>query len=140
MNSKEKIIAISGSAAFDVIAFTEETIDDILANTLTSKEANDARISISFLVNKKVSFGGTALNIAYNMRLLGSNPFPISCVGRDFALRKYKEHLDNLGIDTKGIQVEQDEETAEAYIVTGKKGGQMSIFHTGALYQTSEHD
>ena len=133
----EKVVAISGSAAFDVIAFAEDAeLDDIFESTLKSKEESDARISISFLVNKKVSFGGTALNIAYNMKLLGGNPFPISCVGRDFAARGYKEHLDKVGIPTKGIEVFFDEDTAEAYIVTGKKGGQMAIFHTGSLANT----
>ncbi|NHI94452.1 MAG: carbohydrate kinase family protein [Candidatus Lokiarchaeota archaeon] len=139
MMDKEKVIVVSGSAAYDVIAFTDEEIDDIFKKTLKSKEeTTDARISMSFLVNKKVSFGGTALNIVYNMVLLGVKALPISCVGRDFALRGYKEHLDKLGIPTQGIEVKADEETAEAYIVTGKKGGQMSIFHTGALYQTCD--
>ncbi len=137
MTDDEKVVVISGSAAFDVIAFTEDAeLDEIFSNTLKSKEESDARISISFLVNKNVSFGGTALNIAYNMRLLGANPYPISCVGRDFATRGYKKHLDDLGITTKGIEVHFEEDTAEAYIVTGKKGGQMAIFHTGALFQT----
>jgi len=137
MTNDEKIVVISGSAAFDVIAFTEDAeLDELFESTLKSKEESDARISISVLVNKNVSFGGTALNIAYNMRLLGANPYPISCVGKDFAARGYKEHLDKLGITTKGIEVYFEEDTAEAYIVTGKKGGQMAIFHSGSLSQT----
>lgn len=132
---KKEKVAISGSAAFDVIAFTEETIDNIFINAINGK-AGDARISISFLVSKKVSFGGTALNIAYNMKLTKGNPLPISCVGRDFISRNYKKHLENLGIDLSGLVVNGEEDTAEAYIVTGKKGGQISIFHTGALHDT----
>ena len=138
MTDKYRMIAVSGSAAYDVIAFTEEEIDDIFKRTLESKKNTDARISMSFLVNKKVSYGGTALNIVYNMILLGVKSFPISCVGRDFALRGYKDHIDKLGIPTKGIEVKIDEDTAEAYIVTGNKGGQVSIFHTGALFQTCD--
>lgn len=138
MTDKYWTIAVSGSAAYDVIAFTEEEIDEIFRNTLESKKNTDARISMSFLVNKKVSYGGTALNIVYNMILLGVKSLPISCVGRDFALRGYKDHIDKLGIPTKGIEVKVDEDTAEAYIVTGKKGGQVSIFHTGALFQTCD--
>jgi len=134
LSEKEKV-AISGSAAFDVIAFTEETLDEIFTHALEKKEG-DARISFSFLVNKKVSFGGTALNIAYNMKLTNGNPLPISCVGKDFVSRNYKKHLQNLGIDLSGLVVRDGEDTAEAYIVTGRKGDQMSIFHTGALYDT----
>lgn len=134
MPKKEKV-AISGSAAFDVIAFTNETIDNIFINAINGKAGN-ARISISFLVNKKVSFGGTALNIAYNMKLTNGNPLPISCVGRDFISRNYKKHLEKCKIDLSGLVVNGTEDTAEAYIVTGNKGGQMSIFHTGALHDT----
>nr|MDO8080856.1 carbohydrate kinase family protein [Candidatus Freyarchaeota archaeon] len=134
MPKKEKV-AISGSAAFDIIASTKETLDDIFTNAINGKKG-DARISISFLVNKKVSFGGTALNIAYNMKLTNGDPLPISCVGRDFISRNYKEHLENFGIDLSGLVVNDGEDTAEAYIVTGRKGDQMSIFHTGALDDT----
>jgi adenosine kinase len=132
---KKEKVAISGSAAFDVIAFTDETLDDVFIHAIDGKK-EDARISISFLVNKKVSFGGTALNIAYNMKLTNGDPLPISCVGRDFVSRNYKKHLETLGIDLSGLVVKDGEDTAEAYIVTGKKGDQMSIFHTGALGDT----
>ncbi|MGQ9719872.1 MAG: PfkB family carbohydrate kinase [Candidatus Jordarchaeum sp.] len=134
MPKKEKV-AISGSAAFDVIAFTEATLDEVFLKAINNKE-EDARISFSFLVNKKVSFGGTALNIAYNMKLTNGNPLPISCVGRDFISRNYKKHLENLDIDLGGLMVNDGEDTAEAYIVTSKIGDQMSIFHTGALQDT----
>ncbi|MHA1143560.1 MAG: carbohydrate kinase family protein [Candidatus Helarchaeota archaeon] len=137
---EEHRILISGSAAFDVIAFTGEPISDIFSNALTNKEDSEARISISFLVNKSVSFGGTALNIAYNVKLLGGNPLPISCVGKDFFSRKYEEHLKQLNMDTSGLDINENEDTAEAYIVTGSKGGQMSIFHTGALQYCCEID
>ncbi len=132
---KNEKVAISGSAAFDVIAFTEETLDDIFMHAINNKE-KDARISFSFLVNKKVSFGGTALNIAYNMKLTNGNPLPISCVGRDFVSRNYKKHLENFEIDPSGLVVNEGEDTAEAYIVTSRIGDQMSIFHTGALQDT----
>lgn len=132
---KKEMVAISGSAAFDVIASTQETLDEIFMHALETKDG-EARISFSFLVNKKVSFGGTALNIAYNMKLTNGEPLPISCVGRDFISRDYKKHLQNFGIDLSGLVVNDGEETAEAYIVTGRRGDQMSIFHTGALNGT----
>jgi len=132
---KKEKVAISGSAAFDVIAFTEETLDEIFRNAI-EKRGRDTRISFSFLVNKKVSFGGTALNIAYNMKLTNGNPLPISCVGKDFVSRDYKKHLEKCGIDLSGLVVCEEEDTAEAYIVTSKIGDQMSIFHTGALQDT----
>lgn len=132
---KKELVAISGSAAFDVIASTPETLDEIFMHALETKNG-DARISFSFLVNKKVSFGGTALNIAYNMKLTNGEPLPISCVGRDFISRAYKKHLQSFGIDLSGLVVNDGEDTAEAYIVTGRKGDQMSIFHTGALNST----
>lgn len=132
---KKEMVAISGSAAFDVIATTQETLDEIFMHALETKDG-EARISFSFLVNKKVSFGGTALNIAYNMKLTNGEPLPISCVGRDFVSRNYKKHLQSLGIDLSGLVVNDGEDTAEAYIVTGRKGDQMSIFHSGALNNT----
>ncbi|MEM3593588.1 MAG: PfkB family carbohydrate kinase [Candidatus Jordarchaeaceae archaeon] len=132
---KKETVAISGSAAFDVIATTQETLDEIFKTALETRDG-EARISFSFLVNKKVSFGGTALNIAYNMKLTNGEPLPISCVGRDFISRNYKKHLQNLGIDLSGLVVNDEEDTAEAYIVTGRRGDQMSIFHAGALNGT----
>lgn len=133
-------VLISGSAAFDVIAFTQEEISNIFCNALENRDYSEARISISFLVDKQVSFGGTALNIAYTLKLLGGNPLPISCVGKDFSSRKYDKHLQKMKIDTSGLNVIEREDTAEAYIVTGVKGGQMSIFHTGALQNCSAID
>lgn len=89
-------------------------------------------LNVSFVVETvQERFGGTAGNIAYNLRLLGARPLIVSAFGEDND--RYKEHLEKAGIETHAIAVIPERKTAFANIITDLDDNQISAFHAGAL-------
>mgnify|MGYP005727433031 CR=1 FL=1 len=76
-------------------------------------------------------FGGCAMNIAYNLRLLGHDVVPFVFVGRDYD-DGYDEHLETLGIDRSGINRNDAEAfSSHAFIFTDPDGNQFTGFYPG---------
>jgi len=76
-------------------------------------------------------FGGCALNIAYNLKLLGDDPLPMGTAGSDFA--PYRERLTHAAINQQYIRVIDDVFTAQAFITTDLDDNQITAFHPGAM-------
>jgi adenosine kinase len=76
-------------------------------------------------------FGGTAGNIAYNLKLLGDDPLIMATVGRDFA--QYEERLRELGLALRHVRRLEDQYTAQAFITTDIDDNQITAFHPGAM-------
>ncbi len=76
-------------------------------------------------------FGGTAGNIAYNMKLLGVEGVPMATVGEDFGA--YAAWMDRHGISRKYIHPVQGTFTAQAFITTDVDDNQITAFHPGAM-------
>jgi adenosine kinase len=94
-------------------------------------------LNVAFHVPElRKSYGGTAANIAFNLRLLGEDPIILATVGNDFAA--YGEWLDRHGIRRDGIRVLEDEATAGAYIITDLDDNQIVGFHPGAMDRAHE--
>lgn len=88
-------------------------------------------INVSFNVSEHNEyFGGTAGNIAYNLKLLAEEPVIIATAGKDFA--RYEEYLKTLGINTGSIHRNNELSTSFAYILTDQGDNQISGFHLGA--------
>lgn len=119
-------IHISGSLAYDrIMDFPGRFKEHILPEKVHM-------INVSFGINVlKENFGGTAGNIAYSLRLLGSNPTIVASVGRDF--KPYMEWLKKNKLDTSGIKIINSELTAGAYIITDRSNNQITAFHFGAM-------
>jgi adenosine kinase len=81
----------------------------------------------------KKNFGGTAGNIAYNLKLLRSNPLIMATHGDDFEL--YSNWLDSLGISKKYMKKITGMFTAQAFITTDQDDNQITAFHPGAMIQ-----
>jgi adenosine kinase len=79
-------------------------------------------------------FGGVAGNIAYNLKLLGGEPYPMGAVGDDFG--PYRQHLDELGISTRYVRHLPGEFTPQAFITTDIEDNQITAFHPGAMQQS----
>jgi len=78
------------------------------------------------------SFGGCGLNIAWGLNQLGFGVIPVSVAGRDFEAA-YRAHLENAGISTRYIILDEDfEHCALAVILTDEAGNQFTAFHAGA--------
>ncbi len=95
-------------------------------------------LNVAFHVPElRKSFGGTAANIAFNLRQLGDDPIVLATVGGDdFA--GYAAWLDAHGIRRDHIVPLAGESTAGAYITTDLDDNQIVGFHPGAMDRAHE--
>lgn len=118
-------ILISGSIAYDQIM----NFPDLFRNHFVADKLHN--INVSFNVSEhNEHFGGTAGNIAYNLKLLGEKPQILATAGKDF--ERYEKHLKALDIGTDSIHRNQEKSTSFAYILTDQGDNQISGFHLGA--------
>ena len=119
-------IVVTGSLGFDYIMdFPGRFADRIMPDKIH-------KISLSFLVDKLTkNFGGTAGNIAYNLKLLDTNPLILAAAGNDFA--PYKIHLHKFKIETKLIKEVTKVATGSYFVVTDQEDNQIGAFYTGAV-------
>jgi adenosine kinase len=89
-------------------------------------------LNVSFMVpDMRREFGGTAGNIAYNLRLLGESPLIMATVGHDFD--PYHHRLNQLGLSTRHVRRIDGQFTAQAFITTDIDDNQITAFHPGAM-------
>jgi adenosine kinase len=121
----------SGSVAIDhIMVFRGRFKDVILPDKIHV-------LNVAFHVPElRRSFGGTAANIAFNLRLLGEAPLVLATVGRDF--EAYARWLDAHGIRRDAILELEGEVTAGAYITTDLDDNQIVGFHAGAMDRAHE--
>ena len=120
---------ICGSLAYDTImVFPERFKDHILPDKVHM-------LNVSFLVPEmRRQFGGVAGNIAYNLKLLGGDPYPMATVGDDFG--PYQRRLESLGISTRYNRHLEGEFTPQAFITTDFDDNQITAFHPGAMMES----
>ncbi len=124
-------ILCTGSVAVDSIMVYQGRFEDVILPDKIHM------LNVAFHVPKlRRSFGGTAANIAFNLRLLGEDPIILATVGNDFT--NYAEWLDRHGIRRDWIRVLEDEVTAGAYIITDLADNQIIGFHPGAMDRAHE--
>jgi len=129
-------VLICGSLAFDTImVFPDRFREHILPDKLHM-------LNVAFLVPEmRREFGGTAGNIAYNLRGLGGEARIMATVGDDFG--SYRERLQGLGLATDHVRHVAGTYTAQAFITTDLDDNQITAFHPGAMnfsHQNSVHD
>ncbi len=119
-------ILICGSMAFDTImVFPEPFKNHILPDKIHM-------LNVCFQVPQlRREFGGTAGNIAYNLKLLGEESLPMATVGGDFG--PYAEWMDRQGIPRRHIKEIAGAYTAQAFITTDVDDNQITAFHPGAM-------
>lgn len=117
---------LCGSLAFDTImVFPDRFKHHILPEHIH-------QLSVAFLVPEmRREFGGTAGNIAYNLRLLEEQPIIMATVGEDFS--PYQKRLEALGLNQQSIRVIPNSFTAQAFITTDLDDNQITAFHPGAM-------
>ncbi len=119
-------VLICGSIAYDTImVFNGEFKTHILPDHIHM-------LNVAFVVpDMRREFGGTAGNIAYNLRLLGDSPLVMATVGEDFG--PYKERLDKLGISRTHVREIAGAFMPQAFITTDLDANQITAFHPGAM-------
>jgi len=117
---------ICGSLAYDTImVFPDRFKNHILPEKIHM-------LSVAFLVPEmRREWGGTAGNIAYNLKLLGGDPMIMATVGEDFG--PYAARLDHMQISRQCIRQIPDTFTAQAFITTDLDDNQITAFHPGAM-------
>ena len=120
---------ICGSLAFDTImVFPDKFKHHILPEKIHM-------LNVAFLVPEmRREFGGTAGNIAYNLRLLEDNPIIMATVGDDFGA--YTAWLESNNISDTHIKNIPNSFTAQAFITTDLDDNQITAFHPGAMNES----
>ncbi len=117
---------ICGSLAYDTImVFPEPFKNHILPDKIHI-------LNVCFQVPElRREFGGTAGNIAYNLKLLGDEGYPMATVGADFA--PYAAWMEKHGISRRYLKEIPGTYTAQAFITTDLDDNQITAFHPGAM-------
>jgi len=124
-------ILICGSIAYDnIMVFPGHFRDHILPEQIHI-------LNVSFLVPElRREFGGCAGNMAFNLKMLGSDPLVMATVGTDSLL--YFERLERLGINLDYVRQVPETLTAQAFITTDLDDNQITAFHPGAMNHSHE--
>jgi adenosine kinase len=123
---------ITGSIAYDTImVFPDRFRNHLLPDQLHI-------LNVCFLTPEmRREFGGTAGNIAYNLKQLGGDPLVMATVGED--IDPYLYRLQRLGIDAGHLRKIQGQFTAQAFITTDLDDNQITAFHPGAMNHAHEN-
>jgi len=127
-----KKILVTGSMAYDTImVFPDRFRNHLLADQLHI-------LNVCFLTPEmRREYGGTAGNIAYNLKLLGEDPLLMATVGEDIG--PYLERLRGLGIGSQLLKKIAGQFTAQAFITTDLDNNQIIAFHPGAMNHSHEN-
>ncbi|CAN5226019.1 carbohydrate kinase family protein [soil metagenome] len=123
---------ICGSVAYDTImVYPGEFKDQILPDKVHI-------LNVSFLVPEmRREFGGTAGNIAYNLKMLGGDPIIMATIGED--CDPYLEHLQRLDITARCVRRIESTFTGQAFVTTDQADNQITAFHPGAMSHSHEN-
>ena len=119
-------VLICGSLAYDTImVFHGKFGEHILPDQIHI-------LNVAFVVpDMRREYGGTAGNIAYNLKLLGGDPLIMATVGDDFV--QYRARLQSLDISQVHIRDVPGTFVAQAFITTDLDANQITAFHPGAM-------
>ena len=127
-----KKILVTGSIAYDTImVFPDRFKNHLLADQLHI-------LNVCFLTPEmRREYGGTAGNIAYNLKLLEDSPLVMATVGDD--IDPYLSRMKALDIDSTLLKRIPGEFTAQAFITTDLDDNQITAFHPGAMNRAHEN-
>ncbi len=118
-------ILVTGSIAYDVLLHYEGSFKDAI------KGSDLENLSVSFYSPHYTRHhGGTASNIAWNLRLLNQEPMLVGTVGKDGG--EYLALLEERGVLCDHVETLEKHVTATAIIGTDSAERQIAFFHPGA--------
>ena len=123
---------VTGSMAYDtILVFPDRFRNHLLADQLHI-------LNVCFLAPEmRREFGGTAGNIAYNLKLLGEDPLLMATVGED--IQPYLYRLERLRINATLLKQIPGQFTAQAFITTDLDDNQITAFHPGAMNHSHQN-
>jgi adenosine kinase len=123
----------AGSVAFDtLLQYDGSFVDGIDVAELD-------RLSVGYVTRHLVRhFGGTAANIAWNLRLLNQDVLVAASVGAD--AEKYLERLRLKGVNISLVREDREDVTPQAIVATDTGERQITFYHPGADRRTETPD
>jgi adenosine kinase len=128
-----KTSLICGSIAFDkIMQYHGRFGETLLADQLH-------RVNVSFLVpTLRTEYGGCAVNIAYNLKMLGGEPLIMGVIGQDGGA--YLERMQGQGLVTDAIRTVGEAYTAQCFVTADLDNNQINAFHPGAMQYSHENN
>jgi adenosine kinase len=128
-----KTSLICGSIAFDkIMQYHGRFGETLLADQLH-------RVNVSFLVpTLRTEYGGCAVNIAYNLQMLGGEALIMGTIGQDGG--DYLERMEKQGLATHAIRTIGDAYTAQCFVTADLDNNQINAFHPGAMQYSHENN
>ena len=117
-------ILVVGTFAMDFIGSYSRAF-----STLPTPQALNLSIQLS---DMRKGFGGCAMNIAVALHKLGHHAIPFAHVGAELDV-DYGQHLNQIGIDQRGLQKSGGALSAHALILTDPEENQFTAFYPGAV-------
>lgn len=118
-------ILVTGSIAYDVLLQYDGSFKDALSGS----DLNALSVSF-FSPHYARHHGGTASNIAWNLRLLNQEPMLVGTVGKDGGA--YLTLLKERGVSVENVEMMEKHVTSTAIIGTDSSARQIAFFHPGA--------
>src|SRR5437660_1412150 len=123
-------VVATGSVAYDYIFTFKGRFGDQIVPDKTHI------INLSFLVDTmEKRRGGVAANYAYTLALLGHPAAVLATAGHDAA--EYREWLEGLGIDCRGLRLLPEEYTATGYTTTDADHNNIWGYYGGAMWKAA---
>lgn len=123
----------AGSIAYDILL----QYDGSFADGIDPSHLD--QLSVGFVTRHLARhYGGTAANIAWNLRLLSQDVFIAASVGGD--AEEYLERLQKKGVNISFVQRESEEVTPTAIVGTDTGERQITFYHPGADRKTEVPD
>ena len=119
-------ILVCGSVSYDTITLFKDRFSNHIVPG--QEEFPDLAFHVSDLRNE---FGGCAVNICYNLKMLNCEASPVATVGDDF--HDYQERLESYGIPIDYIKHIENTKTAHYFITVDENENQIVVFHPGAM-------
>lgn len=119
-------VVTTGSIAYDFIFTFKGHFGDQIVPDKTHI------INLSFLVDSMAKrHGGVAANYAYTLALLGHPAAMLATAGEDAG--EYRDWLESLGIDCRGLRLLPGELTATGFTTTDLNDNQITGYYGGAM-------
>ncbi len=118
-------ILVTGSIAYDLLLTYDGSFSDAI------DPAHLDELSMAFVTPRFAKHhGGTAANIAWNLRFLNQMPLVVGTVGHDGG--PYLSLLEERGIPVQRIETLREHATSTAIIGTDSRERQITFYHPGA--------
>lgn len=126
-------VLVCGSISYDTITQFQDSFSKHI--NFDNKQFPDLAFHVS---DMRYEFGGCAVNICYNLKLLNCDAAPVATVGQDF--HEYENHLKYFDISMDYVKSIENTKTAHYFITIDQDENQIVVFHAGAMEHSHQNN